>query len=57
MLLAAGSAAEVATGARERSGRTQGGTVTAAPRIKHILILMLENRSFDHMLGLLMRDI
>jgi phospholipase C len=27
------------------------------PRIRHIVVLMLENRSFDHMLGLLMRDI
>jgi phospholipase C len=55
--LAAGGAAAAATGARVRPGRAQGGTVTADPRIKHIVILMLENRSFDHMLGLLMRDI
>jgi phospholipase C len=27
------------------------------PRIKHIVVLMMENRSFDHMLGLLMKEI
>ncbi|HZE36020.1 MAG TPA: alkaline phosphatase family protein, partial [Candidatus Eisenbacteria bacterium] len=27
------------------------------PRIRHIVVLMLENRSFDHMLGMLMPDI
>ena len=27
------------------------------PRIKHIVVLMMENRSFDHMLGLLMNEI
>jgi phospholipase C len=54
--LAAGGAA-AAVSVRVRSGRAQGGTVTADPRIKHIVVLMLENRSFDHMLGLLMRDI
>src|ERR1700682_4846948 len=27
------------------------------PRIRHIVVVMLENRSFDHMLGMLMRDI
>jgi len=30
---------------------------TRDPRIQHIVVLMLENRSFDHMLGLLMRDV
>src|SRR6266852_6130283 len=55
--LAAGGAAAMAAGVRVRSGRAQGGTVTADPRIKHIVILMLENRSFDHMLGLLVRDL
>src|SRR5712692_8918545 len=56
-LVAGSAAAAMAAGVRVRSGRAQGGTVTADPRIKHIVILMLENRSFDHMLGLLMRDI
>jgi len=27
------------------------------PRIKHIIVLMMENRSFDHLLGLLMSEI
>jgi phospholipase C len=27
------------------------------PRIKHIVVLMMENRSFDHMLGLMMDEI
>jgi phospholipase C len=27
------------------------------PRIKHIVVLMMENRSFDHMFGLLMSEI
>src|SRR2546427_211625 len=27
------------------------------PRIKHIVVLMMENRSFDHMLGLMMNEI
>ncbi len=29
----------------------------AHPRIKHIVVLMLENRSFDHMFGLMMDEI
>jgi len=55
--LVVGCAAAMAAGVRVRSGRAQGGSAIADPRIKHIVILMLENRSFDHMLGLLMRDI
>src|SRR5712691_1714511 len=55
--LVAGSAAAMVAGVRVRLGRAQGGSAIADPRIKHIVILMLENRSFDHMLGLLMRDI
>ncbi len=55
--MVAASAAATAAGVRVRSGRAQGGTAAADPRIKHVVILMLENRSFDHMLGLLMRDI
>jgi len=52
-----GSAAATATGVRLRSVMGAGGNMPADPRIKHIVVLMLENRSFDHMLGLLMRDI
>jgi phospholipase C len=29
----------------------------ADPRIKHIVVLMMENRSFDHMFGLMMNEI
>jgi phospholipase C len=29
----------------------------AHPHIKHIVVLMLENRSFDHMFGLMMDEI
>ena len=29
----------------------------ADPRIKHIVVLMMENRSFDHMFGLMMSEI
>src|SRR5689334_18448093 len=46
-----------ATGIRVRPVAGAGGVMPADPRIKHIVVLMLENRSFDHMLGLLMRDI
>ena len=58
-------------GRRAVLGLMAGGAVAAAnsrvgsepvsegsdPRIRHIVVLMLENRSFDHMLGLLMPDI
>jgi phospholipase C len=54
-LMASGTVA--AAGARVRSVSARGPGPTADPRIKHIVVLMLENRSFDHMLGLLMRDI
>src|SRR5262245_42173375 len=50
-------AAATAVGVRVRSVGAERGLVPADPRIKHIVVLMLENRSFDHMLGLLMRDI
>src|SRR5215831_13215636 len=55
--LVVGSAAATAVGVRVRAAVAEGGLVPADPRIKHIVVLMLENRSFDHMLGLLMRDI
>ena len=32
------------------------GAVRALKRIDHIVVLMMENRSFDHMLGYLERD-
>ena len=47
----------LAAGARVRAVEAQPTPYAADPRIKHIVVLMLENRSFDHMLGLLMRDI
>jgi phospholipase C len=37
--------------------RSQPANDARDPRIRHIVVLMLENRSFDHMLGLLMRDV
>jgi phospholipase C len=55
--LVGGGAAATAAGVRVRSAPAREGIVAADPRIKHIVVLMLENRSFDHMLGLLMRDI
>ena len=55
--LVVGSAAATAAGIRVRSGMANEGIMTADPRIKHLVVLMLENRSFDHMLGLLKRDI
>ena len=55
--LVGGGAAATAAGVRVRSAGARGNVVAADPRIKHIVVLMLENRSFDHMLGLLMRDI
>ncbi len=51
------SAATTAIGVRARSVMGAGRSMPPDPRIKHIVVLMLENRSFDHMLGLLMRDI
>src|ERR1700687_4644726 len=55
--LVGGGAAAAAAGVRVRSATARDGIVAADPRIKHIVVLMLENRSFDHMLGFLMRDI
>jgi phospholipase C len=52
-----GSAAATATSIRVRSVMGAAPSMAPDPRIKHIVVLMLENRSFDHMLGLLMRDI
>jgi phospholipase C len=51
------AAATAATGVLVRPVMGAGTSRPADPRIQHIVVLMLENRSFDHMLGLLMRDI
>jgi len=48
-LMAGGAVAAASTSARSEP--------LADPRIRHIVVVMLENRSFDHMLGMLMRDI
>ena len=47
----------LAAGARVRAVAARGTPPLTDPRIRHIVVVMLENRSFDHMLGLLMRDI
>ena len=55
-MMGGGALAAAGTGARQASGEQE--TARAGdPRIKHVIVLMLENRSFDHMLGLLMADI
>jgi phospholipase C len=48
-------AATVGVGGRPRAARSDDGG--GHPRIKHIVVLMMENRSFDHMFGLLMNEI
>ncbi|HEX9127277.1 MAG TPA: alkaline phosphatase family protein [Methylomirabilota bacterium] len=48
-LMAGGAVAAASTRARSEP--------LTDPRIRHIVVVMLENRSFDHMLGMLMRDI
>ena len=35
---------------------TSGGAGTGLAAIEHVVVLMLENRSFDHMLGYLYAD-
>jgi phospholipase C len=47
----------LAAGAGVRAVAARGTPPLTDPRIRHIVVVMLENRSFDHMLGLLMRDI
>src|SRR3989338_422915 len=37
-------------------GTIQGQASGPSTKIKHVIALMLENRSFDHMLGLMMAD-
>ena len=48
-------AATVGAFGRPRTARADDGC--GHPCIKHIVVLMMENRSFDHMLGLLMNEI
>ena len=43
--------------ATHSAGRCQPLVEGSDPRIRHIVVLMLENRSFDHMLGMLLPDI
>src|SRR5262245_36899229 len=55
-MVARGAAAATAgVGSRPRAARAdeRGGH----PSIKHVVVLMMENRSFDHMLGLMMDEI
>ena len=51
-LMAGGAVAAAST-----RGLAEPVSAASDPRIRHIVVLMLENRSFDHMLGLLMPDI
>src|SRR5258707_2572824 len=44
-------------GDRHRRGTIHGDTgVTPHPAIKHIVVVMMENRSFDHVLGLMKQE-
>lgn len=54
-LMAGGAVA--AAGSRVRSVEGRATPHAEDSRIKHIVVLMLENRSFDHMLGMLMPDV
>jgi len=49
--------AGAAVGVLGRPRAARSGDDGGHPRIKHIIVLMMENRSFDHMLGLLMDEI
>ena len=55
MVARGAAAAAVGVGSQPRAARSdeRGGH----PHIKHIVVLMMENRSFDHMFGLLMSEI
>ena len=55
MVARGAAAATVGVGGRPRAARSDDGG--GHPRIKHIVVLMMENRSFDHMFGLLMNEI
>src|SRR5437879_13923167 len=56
-MVARGAAAAATVGVlgQPRAARSDGDG--GHPCIKHIVVLMMENRSFDHMLGLLMNEI
>jgi phospholipase C len=49
------AAATLGTVGRPRAARSDDGS--GHPGIKHIVVLMMENRSFDHMFGLMMDEI
>src|SRR5215470_6067058 len=49
------AAAAVGVGGRPRAARSN--DAGGHPGIKHIVVLMMENRSFDHIFGLLMNEI
>jgi phospholipase C len=55
MVARGAAAATVGVGGRPRAARADDGG--GHPGIKHIVVLMMENRSFDHMFGLLMDEI
>ena len=55
MVARGAAAATVGVLGQPRSARSDGDC--GHPCIKHIVVLMMENRSFDHMLGLLMNEI
>jgi len=55
MLARGAAAASVGVLGQPRPARSDDGC--GHPCIKHIVVLMMENRSFDHMLGLLMNEI
>lgn len=46
-----------AVAAANTRARSEPASAMRDPRIRHIVVVMLENRSFDHMLGMLMGDI
>jgi phospholipase C len=55
MVARGAAAATVGVGGRPRLARAD--ETGGDPRIKHVVVLMMENRSFDHMFGLLMDEI
>ena len=55
-MVARGAAAST-VGALGSPRAVRSNDVGGDPRIKHIVVLMMENRSFDHMFGLLMSEI
>src|SRR5215470_19262974 len=55
--MVARGAAAATVGAFSRPRTARSNDSGAHPCIKHIVVLMMENRSFDHMFGLLMSEI